>query len=131
MKLNLPPKLVEKLFWVPAISFCKIFIPSWVFDALLCRNWPFSPLDRLTLRITLLYVYFQIFYYASFHDFNILKNLKYTYFIVIISLNLSPITIHDNQRQETWIQWTTWEFLGLYIFTCLWNQICEYVLINP
>ncbi len=72
-----------------------------MFDALLCRNWPFLPPDRLTLRITLLYVYFHFFYYASFHDFNILKKLKYTYVIVIISLNLSPITIHDNQRQET------------------------------
>jgi hypothetical protein len=34
IKLNLP-KLVEKLVWVPVISFCKIFIPSYVFDALL------------------------------------------------------------------------------------------------
>jgi hypothetical protein len=24
-KLNLPPKLVEKLVWVPVISFCKKF----------------------------------------------------------------------------------------------------------
>jgi len=31
-------KLVEKLVWVPLISFCKIFIPSCAFDALLCRN---------------------------------------------------------------------------------------------
>ncbi len=28
MKLNLPPKLVEKLVWVPVILFCKIFILS-------------------------------------------------------------------------------------------------------
>ncbi len=43
--LSLPPKLVEKkLVWVPVISCCKIFIPSYAFDALLvCRNWPFSP----------------------------------------------------------------------------------------
>jgi len=27
MKLNLPPKLVEKLVWVPVISFCKISFP--------------------------------------------------------------------------------------------------------
>ncbi len=38
MKLNLLPKLVEKLDWVPVISFCKIFIPSYTFDALICRN---------------------------------------------------------------------------------------------
>jgi hypothetical protein len=38
-KLSLPPKLVEKLVWVPVISYCKIFIPSYAFDALLCRNW--------------------------------------------------------------------------------------------
>jgi hypothetical protein len=55
MKLSLPPKLVEKLVWVPVISFCKIFIPSYAFDALLCRNWPFSPPNRLTLRTTLMH----------------------------------------------------------------------------
>jgi hypothetical protein len=27
MKLSLPQKLVEKLVWVPAISFCKISFP--------------------------------------------------------------------------------------------------------
>jgi len=55
MKLSLAPKLVEKLVWVPVISFCKIFIPSQVFDALFCRNWPFSPPNRVTLWITLLH----------------------------------------------------------------------------
>jgi hypothetical protein len=54
MELSLPPKLVEKQVWVPVISFCKIFIPSYAFDALLCRNWPFSSPNRLTLQITLL-----------------------------------------------------------------------------
>ncbi len=54
MKLSLPPKLVGKLVWVPVISFCKIFIPSYAFDALLCRNWPFLPPNRLTLPITLI-----------------------------------------------------------------------------
>jgi len=53
MKLNLLPKFMEKLVCVPVISFSKIFIPSYTFDALLCRNWLFSPPDRLTLRITL------------------------------------------------------------------------------
>ncbi len=37
------PNLVEKLVWLLVISFCKIFIPSYEFDALLCQNWPFSP----------------------------------------------------------------------------------------
>ncbi len=55
MKLSLPPKLVGKLVWVPVISFCKICILSYAFDALLCRNWPFSPPNRLTLQITLMY----------------------------------------------------------------------------
>jgi hypothetical protein len=41
MKLSLPRKLVEKLVWVPVICFCKIFILSYMFDALLCWNWPF------------------------------------------------------------------------------------------
>jgi hypothetical protein len=54
MKRILPPKLVEKLVWVPVISFCKILIPSYTFDALLCRNWPFSPPNRLTLLKNLL-----------------------------------------------------------------------------
>jgi hypothetical protein len=31
MKLSLPPKLVERLFWVPVISFCKVFIPSYAY----------------------------------------------------------------------------------------------------
>jgi hypothetical protein len=54
MKLSLPPKLGEILVWVPVISFCKVFIPSYTFDALLRRNWPFSPPNRMTLQITLL-----------------------------------------------------------------------------
>jgi hypothetical protein len=33
MKLSLPIKLVEKLICIPAIWFCKIFIPSYAFDA--------------------------------------------------------------------------------------------------
>ncbi len=56
MKLSLPPKFVEKLICVLVISLCKIFIPSYAFDALLCRKWPFSPPNRLTLRITLMYL---------------------------------------------------------------------------
>jgi hypothetical protein len=44
MKLSSPPKLVEKLVWIPIIWFCKVFIPSYGFDALICRNWLFSPL---------------------------------------------------------------------------------------
>jgi hypothetical protein len=52
MKLSLAPKLVAKLVWVPVISFCKIFIPSYTCDALLCRTWPFSPPNRVTLQIT-------------------------------------------------------------------------------
>jgi len=38
MKLNLPPKMLEKPVEVPVISFCKIFITSYAFDALLRRN---------------------------------------------------------------------------------------------
>ncbi len=33
---------LEKLVWVPVIAFCKIFIPSYAFDAVLFRNWLFS-----------------------------------------------------------------------------------------
>jgi hypothetical protein len=46
MKLSLPPKLVEKLVWVPVVLVSKIFIPSYTFDGLLCRNWPFLPPNR-------------------------------------------------------------------------------------
>jgi hypothetical protein len=53
-KLSLPPKLVEKLVWVPVISFCKLFIPSYAFDALLCCNLLFLPPSRQTLSITLI-----------------------------------------------------------------------------
>jgi hypothetical protein len=45
------PKLVEKLVWVPVILLCKIFIPSYAVDALLCRNWLFSPLIVILYRI--------------------------------------------------------------------------------
>jgi hypothetical protein len=38
MKLSLPPKLVEKLVWVPLISFCNIFIPSYTFDAVAIKK---------------------------------------------------------------------------------------------
>jgi hypothetical protein len=36
MKLSLPPKLMENLICTPIILFCKIFIPNYIFDALLC-----------------------------------------------------------------------------------------------
>jgi hypothetical protein len=56
MKLSLPSKLVEKPVWVPVISLCKIFIPSYVFDALLyAETGPFSPPNRGSLRITLIH----------------------------------------------------------------------------
>ncbi len=45
--------LVGKLVWVPVTSFCKIIIPSYMFDALLYQNRPFSSPNRLTLWITL------------------------------------------------------------------------------
>jgi hypothetical protein len=50
MKLSLPPKLVEKTSLSPSyISFCEIFIPSQVFDALICQDCPFSPPNHETL----------------------------------------------------------------------------------
>ncbi len=39
----------------PSYFISKIFIPSYTFDALLCRNWSFSPPNPETLQITLLY----------------------------------------------------------------------------
>jgi hypothetical protein len=40
--------------FVQVTLFCKIFIPSNAFDALLCWNWPFSSPNCLTLQITLI-----------------------------------------------------------------------------
>jgi hypothetical protein len=51
---QLPPKLVEKLGWVPVILLCKSCIPCYAFDALLCWNWRFAPPNRKTLQITLM-----------------------------------------------------------------------------
>jgi NADH:ubiquinone oxidoreductase subunit 6 (subunit J) len=48
-------KLVEELAWVPFILFCKISFTVMHLMPLLCRNWPFLPLNCLTLQITLLY----------------------------------------------------------------------------
>jgi len=31
-QFTVPPKLVEKLVWVPVISLCTLFIPSYTFD---------------------------------------------------------------------------------------------------
>ncbi len=47
-KLILPPKLVEKLVWVPVISFCKISFPVRHLMPYYARSWPFSPPNRLT-----------------------------------------------------------------------------------
>jgi hypothetical protein len=54
MKLSIPPELVEKLVWVPVILFYKISFPVTCLMPLLCRNWPFSPPNRLTVQITLI-----------------------------------------------------------------------------
>ncbi len=37
---------------------CKILIPSYAFDALLCKNWPFWPPNRMTLQITFIFTLF-------------------------------------------------------------------------
>jgi ABC-type multidrug transport system permease subunit len=44
--------LMEILICTPIILFCKIFIPNYIFDALLWWNWPFSLPSRVTLQIT-------------------------------------------------------------------------------
>jgi len=76
MKLSLPSKLVEKLVWVPVISFCKTFIIGYVFDMLLCRDWQFSPPNHVALWITLQCAGFRN---PSGHSFELLglPNLQY------------------------------------------------------
>jgi hypothetical protein len=74
MKLNLPPKLVENLIWNPVISFCKISIPSYTFNALLCWNWPFYPLIMwLHKQLYYLSKYLYIFNLLSYHSLNIIS----------------------------------------------------------
>jgi hypothetical protein len=76
MKLSLPPKLMENLICIPIIIlFRKIFIPNYIFDALLCWNWLFSRPSRVTLRITLLLsaknIYLQVSITYSFEKLKI------------------------------------------------------------
>jgi hypothetical protein len=57
MKLSLPTKFVEKLVWVPVISFCKISIPKlciWWCPSMPKLGEKFSPSNRLTLLLTLM-----------------------------------------------------------------------------
>ncbi len=58
----------EKLVWVPVMSFCKIFIPSYTFDALLCQNWPFSPPAIAGL-------YRELYYCLTFFSFFLVLSL--------------------------------------------------------
>jgi len=63
MNLSLVPKLVEQqLVWVLVISFCKIFIPSSVFDALLCWSWPFLTTTSLGPGYFVLYNFHSQFH---------------------------------------------------------------------
>jgi hypothetical protein len=41
------------------------FIPNYAFDAVLCRNWPFSPPNRQTLWITLMSINDNVSYERS------------------------------------------------------------------
>ncbi len=67
---------MENLVWIPVISFCKIFIPSDVFDGLLCQNWLFSSPNRETLRTTLLGWTFVWTYYWQ-HPNHVSLNYNY------------------------------------------------------
>jgi len=70
----------RQLVWVPVILLCKIFIPSYVFDALLlCWNWPFSPPNnsRTSWIITLLFTFtFVSFPYPSIGYYHEKKRTK-------------------------------------------------------
>jgi len=48
MKLSLPPKLVEKLVWVPVILFCKISFPVTHLMPFYAKIGRFRPLIALT-----------------------------------------------------------------------------------
>jgi hypothetical protein len=99
MKLSLPPKLVEKLVWVPVISFCKIFIPSYAFDALLCRNWLFSPPNRLTLQITLMYAINQSI--VNMHALGPMMELESALALQIIPGRKGKILTLSNEKIKT------------------------------
>jgi hypothetical protein len=79
MKLSLSPKLMEKVVWVPVISFCKIFIPNYTFDAHIYASniWP-------TLRITLLLTSSIIDFGLNFYkDLNLNSGVSY-YFLILL-----------------------------------------------
>jgi hypothetical protein len=54
MKFSLPPKLVEKLVWVPLILFCNISFPATHLMSYYAETGRSRPPNRLTLRITLI-----------------------------------------------------------------------------
>jgi len=54
MKLSLLPKLVEKLVWVPTLSFCKISFRVTHLMAHYAETDRSHPPSRLTLQITLI-----------------------------------------------------------------------------
>ncbi len=53
-EIQFTTKIGGKTSLGPSYFVLQNFIPSYTFDALLCRNWPLSPPNRLTLRITLI-----------------------------------------------------------------------------
>jgi hypothetical protein len=61
MKLSLPPNLVENLIWVPVIWFCKISFPVTRLMPYYAETHCSRPLIALTLQITLLCIFFQVY----------------------------------------------------------------------
>ncbi len=97
--LKKKPCLIE--FRVPVILLCEIFIPSYEFDALLCWNWPFSPPNCETLRITLLYALlwnssYYMYYCGLCHWAHIVKLKGDILFSLSLKFNFYEISNDKN-----------------------------------
>jgi hypothetical protein len=97
-----------KKVWVPVTTFYKIFISSSAFDGLLCWNWPFSPLNCLTLWITMMYRKDypspSVFClpWVTFIDHNPILHLVWYWKINIIQPNIKWCHMaHDPSRSVT------------------------------
>jgi hypothetical protein len=76
MKLSLPPKLVEKLVWVPFILFCKFSFPVKRLMAYYAETSRSRPLNHVALPITLLGIRFFYFQSCGIEELmNFSKNL--------------------------------------------------------
>jgi hypothetical protein len=121
----------KKLVWVPIIVFCKIFIPSYTFDALLCWNWSFLPPNQVTLQITLTRDVFSFKFEPVLFGFSFLREplVLFWHFKIYVTiplvhvsarffqnLNLSiPILAHFFKFKNLWTHFLNWVWFHVHI----------------